>query len=216
MNKTIPLALTLITATFIPTVSAIETSDWYFGALYSSQEVSIHGREFSTAGGIIGFKYNEYISLETRGSLGVSGYSEEFIDLDREALKEGIYKLEPYGYVEHDIDTQIALLIKASYPITNALNIYALAGLSITQSKLKGSSRRFSSSEEYEDIAYDDSFTDNRFSYGVGLNYQLNQNFSLFIDYQILPEFERYSFLSSIDSNADDWSSITVGVNYSL
>ena len=105
-------------------------------------------------------------------------------------------------------------LIKASYPITNDFNIYALAGLSITQSKLNGTARRFSADGSYEDIIYEDSSTDNGFSYGVGVNYQLNKHFSLFIDYQMLPELERYSFLSDLDSDADNWSNISIGANY--
>jgi opacity protein-like surface antigen len=214
MNKVIPLAITLATAIYIPSVSAIENSDWYFGVLYSSQDISINGREFSSVGGTVGYLYNEYISFETRVSFGVSGYSEEYFDFDREALENDIYTLVPVGFVEQDIDTQIAFLIKASYPITNDFSIYALAGLSVTQSSLKGSSWGGNSDGSLESIAYDDSFTDNGFSYGAGLNYQLNQNFNLFIDYQVLPEFERYSFLASTNSNAKDWSNISIGVNY--
>jgi opacity protein-like surface antigen len=214
MNKTITLALTLMAASYIPTVSAIEKNDWYLGALYSSQDISINGREYSTVGGIIGYQYNEYISLEARGSFGVSGYSEVFIDIDREALKGGVYKLAPSGFVEHDIDTQVAFFIKASYPIANDFNIYALAGVSVTQSTLKGLARRFSADGSYEDVAFNDSFTDNGFSYGLGGNYQLSQNVSFFIDYQILPEFEPYSHLSSFYSKAKDWSNINIGVNY--
>ena len=47
-------------------------------------------------------------------------------------------------------------------------------------------------------------------SYGVGLNYKLNEKFNIFVDYQVLPNFEPNSNFSK------SWKSTSIGVNYSF
>jgi hypothetical protein len=44
----------------------------------------------------------------------------------------------------------------------------------------------------------------------VGLNYKISEAFSLFIDYQVLPDLTIVSGVSS------SWNSTNIGVNYSF
>ncbi|MBT1063276.1 hypothetical protein KJY73_06805 [Bowmanella sp. Y26] len=47
-------------------------------------------------------------------------------------------------------------------------------------------------------------------SYGVGLSYRINSKFDVFLDYQVLPDFEPASNYSV------GWKSTTLGLNYSF
>jgi len=209
MKKILPVALVVLTSTYISNASSSELSDWYVGAIYSSQDISIHGREFETVGGTIGYKYNEFISFETRISFGVSGFS---ADVPYQIIENDILATVSNGYIEQDVSTQVSLLIKASYPLTNNFNIYALAGVSSTKSQFKGGLQYSLSGsvESQKDIEWGESDTDNGLTYGAGLNYKFSGGFSLFIDYQLFPELDNYSEIS------DDWSSVNAGFNYNF
>jgi len=198
MKKLLPLTFAILTSTYTSTVNA--ENSWYLGALYNAQEISIYGRDFNAAGIIAGYQYNEYFALETRLSTGTSGYSNSF----------GIGE-ETVGSYSEDIDTQASLLVKASYPILNSFKLYGLAGY--TNTKIEWNvSGQFIDSEDtiLEDYPRNGTISNNGFSYGLGLDYQLNENFNVFIDYQVLPDSERNSDTSR------SWKSTTIGVNYAF
>ena len=48
------------------------------------------------------------------------------------------------------------------------------------------------------------------FNYGAGLNYKISEAFSLFIDYQVLPD------LTIVSGTSSRWDSTNIGVNYSF
>jgi opacity protein-like surface antigen len=195
MKKFIPLVFTVLAS-----CSALADDSWYVGALYNTQEISILGRDFNAAGIIAGYQYNKYIALETRFSMGRSGYS-------------GFYGTpeEPWGSYSEDIDTQASLLIKASYPILDSFKLYGLAGYTITKLEINGLGQNNDSEGNITgNYSYKHTESENGFSYGIGIGYQISKHFNVFIDYQVLPDFEPNSSFSK------SWNSTTIGVNYAF
>ena len=198
MKRLLPLTFTLLASTYASTVNAEDS--WYLGALYNAQEISIHGRDFNTAGVIAGYQFNKYFALETRLTTGTSGYSSFYGTPE-----------EPRGSYNEDIDTQASLLIKASYPIFNSFKLYGLAGYTNTKLEINGLAQNNDSKDNTTgDYTYKHTESENGFSYGLGLDYQINEHFNVFIDYQVLPDFEPNSSFSR------SWKSTTIGVNYSF
>lgn len=197
MNKLLTLTFTLLVSTYASNASA--ENSWYLGALYNAQEISLHGRDFNSAGLIAGYQYNEYFALETRISAGTSGYSGSY----RGTKLKGSYK--------EDIDTQTSVSIKASYPIFNSFKLYGLAGYTNTKLETNGLGQYNDSEGNITgDYTYKQTESESGLSYGLGLDYQINAQFNVFIDYQVLPNFEPNSNFSK------SWKSTTIGVNYSF
>jgi len=194
MRKILYICLALLT---LPSYAS-ESDDWYIGALYNSQKISISGRDFNALGMIAGYQYNKYLALETRVSVGTEGYSSFYGTPDS---REGEYK--------EDIDTQASLFIKASYPILESVNIYGLAGYSNTKLEIRGLGQvNDSNSNIIGNYPFKITETKSGFSYGFGLTYKINEQFNIFIDYQVLPDFEPNSNFSK------SWKSTSVGINY--
>tara|TARA_R110001583_G_scaffold97545_1_gene242401 strand:- start:771 stop:1382 length:612 start_codon:yes stop_codon:yes gene_type:complete len=203
MKKTIPLALTILVSTYISPILATENNSWYIGGLYTAQDLSglsPDSHDFNTAGIIGGYQYNEYISFETRLSKGVSGSEFNF------GFRGG--ELDDST---SDIDYQGSILIKASYPVTDTFNFYATAGYS----KTKIDQKNVIAILDSDFIAlgsntYNVSFSENGFTYGLGLNYKVSDKFIIFTDYQILPDWEP-SF-----THSENWNNINIGFNYAF
>ena len=199
MRKLLPLTLVILTSTYVSTASA--DNNWYIGASYSSHDVSIPGRNFNTAGILAGYQFTQHLALETRLATGTSGYS-------------GVASISEDEYIgdySEDIDTQASISLKASYPLLDSLSIYALAGFTQTRMDIDSFAIDFGSDNTvigYEPIAR--TFTESGLSYGIGLNYQLSRQFSVFVDYQVLPDFEPASNFSA------SWKTISAGVSYSF
>lgn len=196
MKLFIPAACLTLASVF--SASAHAQSDWYVGALYNAQEFSIPGRDFNAPGLIAGYQFHEYFSFEARALTGTSGYS-------------GVYgsPAEPEGDYSEDIDTQISLLFKASYPVFGSFNVYGMAGYTQTKLEFKGLAQiNDEDGNIIGNTPFKTSYTEEGFSYGVGLSYDITERFNVFIDYQILPDFEPNSNVSA------SWNSTTVGVNY--
>ena len=194
------LLVTFLTLSLVYTSAATANDTWYIGTLYSAQKTKpMNGRDFDTAGIIVGYQYNEYIGVEVRSSVGHSGYSNTWSDPD----------LSEYEYYE-DVGNQSSILLKASYPILDSLYVYGLAGYTNTKLEVGGSGQ-FSDSNVDEDYSFKHSLSDSGFSYGLGLNYQLNEQFNIFVDYQALPDFQ--TAITYVAQNLD-WNSTNIGINY--
>ncbi len=181
--------------------NAEDFPNWYIGTHHSEQKItSTPDREFNTLGIIAGYQYNQYLALETRFSGGTSGYSHPF----------NVNKLPNAKYKE-EIDTQKAILFKASYPIGHGFNIYALAG--ITKSKYEiTTTNSYTTIEGNTTTTYPYIYkhSESGINYGIGLNYQLSESFNFFIDFQTLPRLK-------IDSReSSTWKSTSLGVNYTF
>lgn len=221
MGKAISLVVTIITSTYISPILASENNSWYIGGLYTAQDFSAQyspnfsglssdSRDFKTAGIIGGYEYNDYISFETRFLKGVSESKHNFnwrgIAIDDSTS---------------DIDYQGSILIRMSYPVTDEFNIYATSGYS----KIKIDRKNIIAGVDSNftvvgSRTYNDSFTESGFTYGLGLSYNASDKFNIFIDYQILPDWEP-SYLDLEDWKptyryTEDWDAINIGFNYKL
>ncbi|MBT1063275.1 outer membrane beta-barrel protein [Bowmanella sp. Y26] len=125
MNKMLPLTLTLLASSYVATANSDDA--WYLGALYNAQDISTDGRDFNAFGITAGYQFNNYFSVESRFSKGTSGYSTSYDALETSNRR---YK--------EDIDSQVALLAKGSYPILDNFEIYALVGYTNTKIEVNG------------------------------------------------------------------------------
>jgi len=201
MKKTLSLTMCILASTYVSTASAEETNDWYIGALYNSQTISMYGsRDFKSAGAIAGYKINDIFSIETRLHTSTSGYSFDLSSFGSEGMK---YK--------QDIEYQGHILAKASYSITEAFKVYGLAGYTKTKTEITTSLSHTDLSGNTS-VTYPYQYSENidGFSYGMGLDYQINNQFSVFVDYQVLPDFDIYQ------DSSGSWDSLNLGVNYSF
>jgi opacity protein-like surface antigen len=202
MKKLLALTFTTLISTYAPSVIAEDT--WYLGGLYNAQETSPDDGDFSsdfnTIGVLAGYQYNKYFALEARIATGTSGYTGTFGHPDS---TEGSYN--------EDINSQMSLSIKASYPIFKSLRLYGLAGYTKTKVEISGTATIDApDGVNFINFPFKITNSDSGFSYGIGLNYQINEQFNIFVDYQILPDFEPDPSYSA------SWESTTIGVSYSF
>ena len=102
------------------------------------------------------------------------------------------------------MDYQNALYFKASYPIFREFTLYGLAGY--TESKLEIESFGQRQDGSFYPTTFEQK--DSGFAYGVGLDYEINNHFSVFLEHQKLPDYE-------IGSSASfDWETTSLGINY--
>lgn len=200
MKKTLQLTFAFQILIFGSKVHAIEQNNWYLGAVSSTQDITaLPDREHKTAGVVAGYQYNKFFSLEARFNKGTSGYS------------SAVSNIEDSSYTEYkeDIDTQAMLFLKATYPVFNSLNIYVLAGISkskyeITRSHTIGTTTSYAPEVNY---------SKNGFTYGLGLNYKVTDEFNVFFDYKILPELTQLTIYSG---DSPSWESASLGISYAF
>lgn len=179
---------------------ADEAQKWLIGTQYSFHSISFTpNREPETIGLIGGYRISEYFALEARYSFDTSGYSSAiFVNGEQEEYKE-------------EIDTHVSLLLKAYYPVFNSINLYLLAGFSESKYKITTSSS-FTDLDGNTAVTYpaEINFSESGFTYGLGLDYRLNDKFLVFVDFEILPDIKVGS------DRTIDWSATNIGVKYSF
>ena len=93
----------------------------------------------------------------------------------------------------------------------NSFKLYGLAGYTNTKIEINGLGQLNDSEGNITgNYPYKHTESESGFSYGAGLGYQINAQFNVFIDYQVLPDFEPNSNFSK------SWESTTIGVNYTI
>jgi opacity protein-like surface antigen len=128
---------------------------------------------------------------------GTSGYSSSY------------GSTKPKDSYSEDIDSQVSLLLKASYPISESFKLYGLAGYTKTKIEINGLGQTNDSKGNIiGDYHFEHTISEGGFSYGLGLNYQINEQFSFFADYQVLADYAPNRDFS------ENWDSTTVGINY--
>lgn len=196
MKKLLPLAITILASSYVATANAEDS--FYIGALYNAQDLSAN-RDFNAAGIVAGYKYNQYFALETRLAKGTSGYAFYYVEP------------QPGGGYEEDIDKQISLSIKASYPIFESFQVYGLVGFTKTKLEIYRYGPVFDSEGNFFEAGpFESTQSESGLSYGIGLDYQINQQFNIFIDYQILPDILQLANYSRRSK------STTIGISYSF
>jgi opacity protein-like surface antigen len=207
MKKFISLTCIVLASSYVG--SACAKDSWYLGALYSVQKISSgvdvqnlpSKIDLEAVGLLAGYKFNQYFSLEARLAKGTSGYSDTVVYLEPTA---------PETYRNEDLDSQFSLLVRASYPIYQSFSLYGIAGYTESRIKITGVYTKIDYFNKFESVPYSNTTKDSGVSYGVGLNYQLTEEFNVFVDYQVLPDYELGVNLSR------DWESTTLGVSYSF
>lgn len=194
MKKILLPVITVIASLSSYTASA--QSDWSIGLFHANQEYTKQ-KNFEAVGLLIGYQFTEHFSLEARLAKGTSGHRRFSPSI-------------PSGLGE-DINWQRGLFVKASYPISDDLNIYALAGYSSTRVDVLSYIMRYDENGELFDEGPYNYTKDNKgFSYGAGLNYQITERFSLFAEHQVLPDYD-FEVIGKANKN---WQSLNVGISY--
>jgi len=130
-----------------------------------------------------GYKYNEYVALEGRYSFGFN------TDYDRGNLNDSLS-----GDYDSDISNW-GIYVKPIYPIGN-FSLYALLGYGGVM---------------LDDLENGDAYEDG-FQWGLGADYAVNENFSVFVDYVALYDDTGFDYRAKNDDiDTDTW---TLGVSY--
>ena len=165
-------------------------SAFYVGLGYSymSLKNDVSNEEFTTNAAMlqIGYQYNKYIALEGRYTFGIG-------DLDYDAGDLAISGLSDYP---GDF-TNIAIYLKPMYPIGD-FNLYALLGygeVEITNIPIGDVDR-----------------AEAGFQWGLGAEYNFNENVAVFIDYVQMYNDTGFDYRAQdSDILSDTW---TLGVSY--
>ena len=228
--------LAYLTTAFVVSANEQESNkvnskgNWYGGLLYSEQRIDIDCGDCTTLGGTIGFRFNEYFSLESRLSFKLDGIERNYESVYA-SDNEGNFRLvmisPPNEYkFTRDIDHQISLLMKGAYPLTDDFSVYGLAGIASTKASESGVDLRYDGifpeggaidESRLDPKFYDLSDTHNGLVIGAGINYQLSEDYSLFIDYQIHEKFERSAtYFNQEFTFKRKFRTLNIGVNYSF
>jgi len=194
------LTMALLVSGLLTAVSSQAEDYWYAGAQYSAQNVDLYGEDsFDTFGINGGYRINEYLALEGRFNYNITSNEQQVVLYSPLIMTR-----------KEELDTQIAFLAKFSFLRYDDFNAYAIAGytmsyvdvveISLTEERIPGVS-------PYEGLP-EREYKRSGFTYGLGVEYQLNEQFTLFADYQVLPEFH-YA-----NGEHNEWHSLNIGVNY--
>ena len=140
--------------------------------------------------GILGYKFNCYLSVEGRISQTV--YEEDYADV-----------------------LTYSIFLKPMYPVTESLNVYALIGYGVVDAEYTDGDTPAPANRIGQTIVDSGSF-----QWGLGLDYAINENWSLFLDYTRLMNKKSvsprplYYYDSPTRWNHISDDSINVGVLY--
>lgn len=162
---------------------------FYVGLGYSYMNADVDGYGDISANSALllaGYKYNQYLGLEARYTMNVddpevdSGYAE-------------------FDGREGDDMTNIAIYLKGMYPVTEAIDVYALLGYGQVA---------------FEAGKYDVDVSESGFQWGLGASYAVTENIGVFADYTRLYDDTGFDGeLEGVDVVVD---SINVGVTYTF
>ena len=178
----------------------------YLGAAYNNQKLSpkeADAGSFSvkTVDLVAGYQVNQYFSVEV--SFVVSSND----DLSEE--KDANFSNQEYV----DIDSQWSLKAKGTYPVTDAFSVFAYA--SYVDTEIKGEFIEYQLDENGATTGTPSrgtfAFSDSGVGFGLGAQYNFNENWALYVDYSLHPDFE----IKGDDSSAKiDHDSFSFGVTY--
>lgn len=195
MKKIIAIGLTCLA---LP-LYASDTNTWYFGGQYSAQKISsAPDRDIDSLGLISGYQINDNLSVEARFNHGLSDYSDNIsvIGYGNQQYKE-------------ELDKQISLLLKLSFPISSVFDIYGLAGFASSKYEITTSSSRTdidgNTTVHYPHVI---KHTQKGATYGVGINYQVSSSFDVYADYQLFDDLKVGS------GDGESWKGANIGVKF--
>ena len=133
-----------------------------------------------------GYKINQYVAVEGRYWSGINSNN----DLSWRTGLPADVTVDAWG-----------VYIKPMFPVTNAMNIYGLVGYGSADASYKPSSN----------VSITSDSTDG-FSWGIGADYAITNNWSVFVDYTSVIDGESGN-LDRIDTD-DSLNVVNFGVNY--
>ena len=136
---------------------------------------------------LAGYKFNQYVAVEGRYWFGGDNNWNHY-DHTSTPVIDRIQNVSVDSW---------GIYVKPMYPVTEAFNVYALLGYA-------GSSLDY----DYDNTDFGD--TDG-FSYGVGVDYSINENFAVFVDYVSLYDDDKNFGIYSPNLELDV---VSVGVTY--
>ena len=178
----------------------------YLGAAYNNQKLSpqeTNAGSFSvkTVDLVAGYQVNQYFSVEA--SVVVSSNDDLF------EAKDASYFTQEYV----DIDSQWSLKAKGTYPISDAFSVFAYA--SYLDTEIKGEFVEFRLDENGATTGISArgsfAFSDSGVGFGLGAQYNFNENWAVYADYSLHPDFEIKVGESSTKIDHDSFS---FGVTY--
>ena len=165
---------------------------FYVGLGYSYMNADVDGYGDITANSALllaGYKYNQYLGLEARYTMNVD-------DPELDSSSPGLDGLEG------DDMTNIAIYLKGMYPVTEAIDVYALLGYGQVN---------------FEAGEYGIDVSESGFQWGLGASYDVTENIGVFADYTRLYDDEGFDGdidgVPGVDVMVD---SINVGVTYTF
>jgi len=168
---------------------------FYLGLGYSFNDVTIENtrtnnnllnNNFASIMFDAGYKFNKYVAIEGRYWSGIS----DGTTLDWKNGLPADVTIDAWG-----------LYVKPMYPVTNSFNLYALLG--------------YGSADATYDLPRGGSITSDStdgFSWGIGADYAITNNWSVFVDYTSVIDGESGN-TDKIDTD-DSLTTVNVGVNY--
>ena len=143
-----------------------------------------------------GYKFNPYIAIEGRYWYGLD-----------DSLEGGI--AEHFGAIV-DVSTDVwSIYLKPMYPVTDALDVYALLGYGSTE---------YDVTTEHEGIKGSLAESFDGFTWGLGASYAFTENISIFVDYtKMYDDTTDYVIPDGRAINLDDAVDIVnIGLTYNF
>ena len=175
--------------------AAPSVGGFYLGLAYGYEDVSIcrtstnktvFDEKFGSIMFDAGYKFNQYIALEGRYWAGINSSN----------------ALSWRTGINSDVTVDaLGLYVKPMFPVSDAFNIYGLVGYGSVDAKYEPSNNLSITSD-----------TVSGFSWGLGAEYAVTSNWSVFVDYTSILDGEE----GNLDAFAteDSLSTVNVGVNY--
>ena len=164
---------------------------FYVGLGYSYMNADVDGYGDITANSALllaGYKYNQYLGLEARYTMNVD-------DPELDSSSPGLDGLEG------DDMTNIAIYLKGMYPVTEAIDVYALLGYGQVN---------------FEAGEYGIDLSESGFQWGLGASYDVTENIGVFADYTRLYDDEGFDGLLDVEGVDIAVDSINVGMTYTF
>ena len=175
---------------------AFAHDEFYIGAILSEQETENGFKSYDSAGVLAGFQLSERLAIEGRFSSGSSGYRSFYGSPS-----------SPRGRYTEDLDWQAQIFLKGSMPLGESLSLYGLFGFTQTQFEATGLSQVYDVDGNWiDEVPFSRRFRSNGFGYGVGAEYRLTDSVNIFLEHQVLPDFE----IRDSDYK-ENWESTSVG-----
>jgi opacity protein-like surface antigen len=153
----------------------------YLGVQYGQQSVDDASWDFGVLSAVAGYQFNEVLAIEGRLGAGIKD----------EKYSDGI------SSARLGIDHSYSVLGKASLPVWETFSLYAIAGFNKTKYDF----------EINDDDDLRETHSEDGFTYGAGAELRFTPNFSLTLEYAVLPEL-------GDDEDDLDVDSISASLNY--